>query len=230
MFTVDVDFRGLAAAHTATAATIPVELLSNFERYYKDTTTACQHRARSLLRPSRHSTRLYFRVSPVFVCDFEDCSQHHDSIIIGKEGDRFYPNRFPSPCDGAADQYFVVVFVFLRRDGVLTDALSAHRFDGPIRVLGDNDDCRMFGSGDDAQFVGRNVVPQRERAFSSLHRWKMGLSIARTTEACMVCQRADRNVKVCSGCNMTCYCGVACQRQDRKRHMEACRCVQSILR
>lgn len=222
--------RSLGAAHIATAATVPEDLLSNFDGYFKAIVDACLHKAGTLPRPRRGAPRLYFRTSPEFVCDFEDSTRRHNAIMIGREGDRFNPNSFPAlTTRRPSDKDFVIVLTFLRKDGSMTDALAAFAFDDkPI------DDCAdrvatSFGLSDDAHFIATRVMPMWERGVSSLNRHRKGLSLSRSAEACLVCQIAGRKLKSCSGCNMKLYCGARCQKLDWKRHQEVCRSVQKCL-
>lgn len=154
----------LAAANIANAATIPPHLSGNFERYYRCIIAACHLKAGALPRPRQNSRRLYFRVSPVFVCDFEDSSRHDCCITIGSEGDRFHPQAFQYPCNRAPEEYFVIVFTFLKRDGVLTDALAGCRFDDTVRDFSAENVQTTFSRNDDTQFMATRELPQRERA------------------------------------------------------------------
>ena len=151
---------------------------------------------------------------------------HRCSIIIGTEGDRFstlFPEFIRRP---PSNEVYVVIFSFLKANGVLTDALAAFKFSRDQPPF-----CSVktsFGCSHDARFISQRVLPLRERAYSSLNRYKLGLLLSRVKEDCMVCQQAGRRVLYCGRCEIVCYCSRKCQKRDWKRHKELCDCMTKI--
>ena len=54
-------------------------------------------------------------------------------------------------------------------------------------------------------------------------------SVAKGTQYCAACGKADENLKQCSACKSVLYCGRSCQLTHRKDHKKECKRIEKAL-